>query len=236
MKILIVYAHPEPRSFCGALLQLSLATLRGAGHEVEVSDLYAQRFDPVGDRRDFTGQADPDFFKYQAEQLHAQRTHGFSADVAAEQKKLLWCDLVIFLFPLWWFSVPAIMKGWFDRVLAMGYAYGGGRWYEHGPLVPRRAMIAMTAGAPQERYREGNIFGGIEHVLYPLHIGVLNLVGLAVHEPFIAWGAARVGPEVRAGYLFDWEARLTAIADEAPLPMHRIADHPDPYGGTQPLK
>ena len=236
MKILIVYAHPEPRSFCGALLQLSVATLRAAGHEVEVSDLYAQRFDPVGDRRDFTGQADPDFFKYQAEQVHAHGNAGFASDVAVEQKKLLWCDLVVFLFPLWWFSVPAIMKGWFDRVLAMGYAYGGGRWYEHGPLAPRRALIAMTAGAPQERYREGNIFGGIEHVLYPLHVGVLNLVGLDVLEPFIAWGAARLGPEVRAGYLFTLEARLNDIEHETPLPMRRIADHPDPYRGTQPLK
>ncbi|MBM3572299.1 MAG: NAD(P)H-dependent oxidoreductase [Alphaproteobacteria bacterium] len=236
MKFLIVHAHPEPASFCAAMCCGAAEALRADGHEVEISDLYAQRFDPVGDRRDFTSVKDSGFFKYQAEQLHAVAHDGFAADVAAEQRKLLWSDFVIFQFPLWWFSVPAIMKGWFDRVLAMGFAYGGGRWFENGPLAPRRALIAMTAGAPRERYLEGNIFGGIERVLYPLEVGVLNLAGLAAHEPFIAWAATRIGHEARQDYLKAYIKRLRGIAHEAPQTMHRVADHPDPYHGTQPLK
>jgi len=231
LKVLIVYAHNEPRSFNHAMLSCAIDTLRQAGHDTDVSDLYAQKFDPVGGRHDFLTVKDPDFFKYAAEQVHAARSSGFAQEVAREQQRLLWSELVIFQFPLWWFSVPAIMKGWFDRVLAMGFAYGGGRWFEHGPLRPRRAMLAVTAGAPRERYVEGNIFGGIERVLYPLHVGVLNLVGLEVLPPFIAWAAARVSAETRAQYLADYARRLRTIADEAPLPMHRIADHPDPYAG-----
>ncbi len=231
MKVLIVYAHHEPRSFNGAMLSCATQVLRECGHDTRVSDLYAQKFDPVGGRHDFLTVKDPDFFKYAAEQVNADRLGAFAEDVAREQQWLLWSNLVIFQFPLWWFSVPAIMKGWFDRVLAMGFAYGGGRWFEHGPLRPRRALLAITAGAPRERYLEGNIFGGIDRVLYPLHVGVLNLVGLEVLPPFIAWAAARVSPETRAQYLADYARRLRSIADESPLPMHRIADHPDPYAG-----
>lgn len=232
MKVLIVYAHQEPASFNGAMLALAKETLVARGHEVVISDLYAQRFDPVGGRHDFTTVKDSGFFKYQAEQVYAHDHASFARDVAEQQRRLLWSDLVIFQFPLWWFGVPAILKGWFDRVLAMGFAYGGGRWFEHGPLRPRRALLAMTAGAPRERYLEGNIFGGIERVLYPIHVGTLNLVGIEVHAPFIAWAVARIGPEARQRYLTEYAERLARIDCEAPHPMHRIADHPDPYANT----
>jgi NAD(P)H dehydrogenase (quinone) len=70
-------------------------------------------------RRSASSGADPRF-----KQAFAQGTQ--SADIAAEQEKLLWADTVIFQFPLWWFSMPAIMKGWIDRVYAWGFAYGVG--------------------------------------------------------------------------------------------------------------
>jgi NAD(P)H dehydrogenase (quinone) len=232
MRVLLVFAHPEPRSFCGAMRDTAVEALEAAGHEVRRSDLYEMGFDPVGDRRDFLAAADPTFFKYQKEQLAASEQDGFAPALAAEMAKLAWCELAIFLFPLWWFSVPAILKGWFDRVLAMGFAYGGGRWFESGPLRGRRAVLALTAGAWRERYTEGAIFGGIERVLYPLHVGVLNLVGLEVLEPFIAWAPSRIGEEARRDILAAWQRRLTGLADEAPLPMHTVADHPDPMTGN----
>lgn len=77
-----------------------------------------------------------------------------SADIAGEQEKLLWADTVIFQFPLWWFSLPAIMKGWIDRVYAYGFAYGVGEhsdthWgdrYGEGTFAGKRAMLVVTAG------------------------------------------------------------------------------------------
>jgi len=232
MKVLLVVAHPEPRSFCSALHNTAAAVIRAEGHEVSVSDLYADGFDPVGDRRDFRAAADPNFFKYQKEQLAAVANDGFTSDLAAEIEKLSRCELAIFCFPLWWFGVPAILKGWFDRVLAMGFAYGGGRWFETGPLLGRRALLAITAGAPHERYTERTILGDIEHVLYPIHIGVLNLVGMAMHAPFIAWASARRSADERAVLLAEWRGRLAALPNECPPPMRRVADHPDPLAGT----
>jgi NAD(P)H dehydrogenase (quinone) len=232
VKVLLVLAHAEPKSFCGALYQTALETLAGAGHDIRTSDLYGMGFDPVGDRRDFQVAANGDFFKYQKEQLAAVAGHGFVPALQAEMDKLVWCDLVIFCFPLWWFGLPAILKGWFDRVLALGFAYGSGRWFETGPLFGRRALLAMTAGAPECRYQDGAIFGGIERVLYPIHVGILNLTGFAVHEPFIAWSPVRIDDAARAAVLARWRGRLLGLGSEAALPMHTVADHPDPYAGV----
>ena len=84
MNILIVYAHPEPDSFNGAMKDLAVATLTGAGHQVTVSDLYAQSFNPVAGSGDFTARADPARLDMGAEQAHAARTAGFAPDLQRE--------------------------------------------------------------------------------------------------------------------------------------------------------
>ena len=84
MKTFIVYAHAEPRSFNGALFQTAQETLRAAGHTVVTSDLYAMKFDPVSDRRNFTTVKNPEFLKQQIEEMHATDVGGFAPDVEAE--------------------------------------------------------------------------------------------------------------------------------------------------------
>ena len=91
MNAFIVYAHPEPKSFNGALLARGVETLRASGHEVEVSDLYRMGFDPVSDRRNFSGVKDPDCFKQQQEEIHASQTGWFAPGLAAEMEKLRLC-------------------------------------------------------------------------------------------------------------------------------------------------
>ena len=81
MKTFIVYAHAEPKSFNGALFQTAQQTLRAAGHTVASSDLYAMKFDPVSDRRNFTTVKNPEFFKQQIEEMHATEVGGFAPDV-----------------------------------------------------------------------------------------------------------------------------------------------------------
>ena len=110
MKVFIVYAHPEARSFNGALSRAAQETLRAAGHDVVISDLYAMKFDPISDRRNFTTVKDPDFFKQQIEEMHATEVHGFAPDVETELAKMETCDLMIWQFPLWLFGLPGILK------------------------------------------------------------------------------------------------------------------------------
>src|SRR5437868_5639224 len=111
MRVLIIYAHHEPTSFNGGMLDVARSTLTAAGHELCVSDLYAMGFDPVWDRRNFTTIANPIRLDQQEEERLASAVDGFAADVAAEIEKLAWCDLLILQFPVWWMGPPAIMKG-----------------------------------------------------------------------------------------------------------------------------
>ena len=153
MKVLIVHAHPEPRSFVGALRDVAVEELTRLGHEVRVSDLHALGFRADSGRHDFLEAADPAYLKPQREQMHASERRTFAPDVQAEIEKVLRADTMIWTFPLWWFSVPAILKGWVDRVFVMGAIYGGGRVYATGALKGRRAMLAFTPAGPRPRTR-----------------------------------------------------------------------------------
>lgn len=228
MKTFIVYAHHEPKSFAGALRDTAIDALSAAGHQVVVSDLYAMRFKAVADGTDFLARADLTYLKYQAEQRHAAATEGFAHDIKAEQDKLHWCDHLILIFPLYWQGLPAILKGWIDRVLAVGFAYGGGRWFDSGPLRGRKALIAMTTGGLPDRFRADGLFGDIDWILHPLRVGTLNFVGIDTLTPFIAWGAASVDSSQRQGYLIDWRDRLRHLDHEPVQPFRHLADYPVP--------
>ncbi len=214
MNVLIVYAHPEPSSFTGALKDVAVRALTAAGHRVEVSDLYAEGFNPVAGRHDFTSKADPARFHYQSEQLHASRTGSFAADLVREQDRLLRADLLILLFPLWWGGLPAIVKGWFDRVCAYGAAYADGRRFDRGYFVGRRALIGLTTGGTIERFSAGGGYGEMQLVLYSVRRCILEYLGLEVVEPFVAYAAPRVDAGARAEYLRAWEARLLAVVTD----------------------
>ena len=123
-NILIVTCHPEPQSLNHALTRHAVTTLAGAGHRVVESDLYAMRWKAVVDGDDFP--AEPPGTRLSPGSASRRATEGGSltSDVAAEQAKLLAADAVIFQFPLWWFGLPAMLKGWFDRVFSNGFAYG----------------------------------------------------------------------------------------------------------------
>jgi NAD(P)H dehydrogenase (quinone) len=216
MNVLIVYAHLEPSSFTGALKDAAVRALATAGHQVEVSDLYAEGFNPVAGRHDFTGAADPARFHYQSEQLHASRTGSFAVDLVREQERLLRADLLVLIFPLWWGGLPAIVKGWFDRVCAYGMAYADGRRFARGYFVGRRALLGLTTGGTIERFSEGGSYGDMKDVLYSVRRCILEYLGLEVMEPFVAYAAPRVDAAARAEYLRSWEARLLAtVGDQA---------------------
>jgi NAD(P)H dehydrogenase (quinone) len=220
MNALIVYAHEDPKSFNGALRDLAVRVLREGGHTVEVSDLYGMRFNPVGGKHDFTTLADPDFFKYGIEQTKATEAGTFAVDVAAEQEKLLQADLLIFQFPLWWFGLPAILKGWVDRVFAAGLTYGGGRWYSNGVFRGKRALLSLTTGGAPSIYSPRGLNGDMDSLLFPIQHGMLYFLGFDVLPPYIAWAVARSSQPEREDYLRAYSERLRKwnTADTIPFP------------------
>lgn len=221
MNVFIVHAHPEPRSFNGAMTRTAVSALEAAGHAVTVSDLYAMSFDPVSGRHNFTSVQDPYYLKLQLEERHASEVGGFAQDVAAEIAKLEAADLLVLQFPLWWFGLPAILKGWADRVLAMGRIYGGGMIYETGRFRGRRAVLSLTTGGPAEAYRPDGFNGDIDAILRPIHRGILAFVGYDVLAPQIVYAPVRLDEAERAQALADWSARLGGIAREAPVAVGR---------------
>jgi NAD(P)H dehydrogenase (quinone) len=214
MHALFVYAHPEPTSFTGALKDAGVEALRTAGHVVEVSDLYAEKFNPVAGRHDFRAVANAARFHYQTEQAYAQETQGFASDLVREQQRFLKADLVVWLYPIWWGGMPAILKGWFDRVLACGFAYADGRRFDSGFFPGKRGLLCLSTGGTQQRFSAEGVYGDIRTVLWPAQRLMIEYLGMDALEPFVAYGAPRVNPEVRKAYLEQWSTLLTAVAED----------------------
>ncbi|MEL6801761.1 MAG: NAD(P)H-dependent oxidoreductase [Pseudomonadota bacterium] len=125
MRAVIVYCHPKPQSFTAAVRDTVVGRLEAAGAEVRMFDLYAQGFDPRLTADDFDAYED-----------EAANCRGIEAEVAA----LRWCDTLIFVYPTWWYGLPAMLKGWLDRVLVPGVAFA--MPYADGNIKP--AMTHIT--------------------------------------------------------------------------------------------
>jgi NAD(P)H dehydrogenase (quinone) len=134
MRFLVVYAHPVEESFQSALHRRIVKTLTEAGHEVDDCDLYAEGFQPVLTRGERRAYHDAD----------ANREFA-----TGEIRRLLRCQGLVLVFPTWWFGMPAILKGWFDRVWLPGVAFdlADGRTR---PLLHHieRFSVVTTYGSP----------------------------------------------------------------------------------------
>ena len=224
MKVLIVYAHQEAQSFNAALLARSVAELTALGHTVRVSDLYAMRFNPVATGEDFGERRFPDRLQYDREQKYNFQHKSLSDDIAAEIEKLLWCDLLILQFPLWWFSVPAIMKGWIDRVFVNGAIYGSGRRYDTGGLTGRRAMVVTSTAAYPGMCAPDGLVGALDVIVWPIQNGTVAYAGCKVLPPFVSWSVNFVDEAARRRYLDDYAERLRQIETANPLFFHPLGD------------
>jgi putative NADPH-quinone reductase len=138
MKCLVVVAHPLPDSLCANLAAHVVADLQQSGHEVMIEDLYQESFEPAltwGERQSYY--------------LPAYKPGG---DVHAAMDRLLAADMLVLVFPTWWFGFPAILKGWFDRVWSPGIAFDHTETRE--AIIPRltglkHAIAVTTLGSPQ---------------------------------------------------------------------------------------
>src|SRR3954469_21660587 len=223
MKVLIVFAHPEPRSLNGSLRDVAVRELEAQGHEVRGSDLYALGWTSDVGRADFPLLPPDARLAPAAASKQAFESGTLTADVKAEIEKLLWADVLILQFPLWWFTMPAILKGWVDRVYSYGFAYGVGehndkRWgdrYGEGTLAGKRAMLIVTAGGWEEHYSARGINGPIEDLLFPINHGILYYPGYEVLPPFVVYKADRLG-----------EADFDCVAEQLRERMRTLATTP----------
>ncbi|MGZ7459433.1 NAD(P)H-dependent oxidoreductase [Pseudomonas sp. Ma2-10] len=227
MKVLIVHAHPEPNSFTAALRDQAVETLKTQGHEVQVSDLYAMNWNPVASAEDFSSRENPHYLVYALEQRLGVKSQSLAADIQQELDKLLWADLLILNFPIFWFSAPAILKGWIDRVLVSGVCYGGKRFYDQGGLSGKQALVTVTLGGREHMFGEGAIHGPLEDMLRPILRGTLAYVGFEVLEPFVAWHVPYISDDARKDFLHCYQQRLENIVDDQPIEFPRLSQFDD---------
>ena len=158
MKVLAVYAHPVRESFNSALLRETVAGLTCAGHDVRVADLCAEGFRPA--------MVEADFVQFSGGQM--------PPEVIREQQRVEWSDAIVFVFPIWWWSIPAILKGWFDRVFSFGWAWVDPNDPSKTPLRPRQVMVLATAGADSAAFAKRKYD---EAFLTQLQVGTFGYCG-----------------------------------------------------------
>lgn len=229
MKVLLVFAHPEPRSLNGALRDVAIETLEAEGHEVRVSDLYAAGWKSEVDHADFPIVAPDARLRPAAASAEAFAADALTGDVKAEIGKMLWADVLILQFPLWWYAMPAILKGWVDRVFAYGFAYGVGEhsdrhWgdrFGEGTLAGKRAMLIVTAGGWEEHYGPRGVNGPIDDLLFPINHGILYYPGYDVLPPFVAYRIDQLEASGFDPIAEALRARMRTIGTIAPIPYRK---------------
>lgn len=235
MQVHLVHAHPEPRSFVAAMRDVLRAAFEARGDEVTVSDLYAMGFDPVASAGDFRSRARSDRLAYAEEQRHAFSSGTLAPDIREEVARVLAADLIAFTFPVFWFSTPAILKGWIERVFLAGRFYGGRRIYAEGGLAGKRAFAACSLGGRRHMFGRGGIHGDLETgLLRHFFQGTLGYVGLAVHRPFVAYHVPYVDDSARRAMLEDLRRCVDGLDARPILPLPDLEDYDETFAPRRP--
>lgn len=219
-SVLWVSAHPDPASLTATLRDGAIADLRRRGVDVVESDLYRMGFEPLVSVADVSGAAEGPVSRWQQE---ATETGTLAPDIRAEQEKLRTADTVVLQFPLWWYGVPAILKGWIDRVFTNGFAFGVRdeegkvRKYGDGGLAGKHALAVVAAGDRGSALGPRGVSGDLEDVLWPLLHGTLFYTGMAPHRPYLVPSADRVTAGDVSRLVDELGSRVAGLVDEEPL-------------------
>ncbi|MBT2695949.1 NAD(P)H-dependent oxidoreductase [Bacillus sp. ISL-40] len=188
MNHLIVYAHPNPNSYNHAILETTVNTLKENGHEVSVRDLYALNFEPVL-RFEGKGEVPP--------------------DIKTEQEFITKADVITFIYPIWWTGLPAILKGYVDRVYSYGFAY---EYAEDGTinklLSGKKGLIINTYGTPKEIY---DSIGMTESLKKTSTTGIFEFCGIESVGHVLFGSVPQVDDATRKGMLDEVKTKLNSL-------------------------
>ena len=176
MKHLIIYAHPNVASLNFLLKQTIVETLKQQNHEVVIRNLYDLNFNPILSLEDMSG----------------QRMGEVSKDVKREQEYITWAEHITFIYPIWWTGMPAIMKGYIDRVFSYGFAYRYDAGIQKGLLKRKQTTIINTHGKSQAEYES---IGMDKALSLTSDTGIFEYCGLEIEQHFFFDQADRPSPE-----------------------------------------
>lgn len=191
MNHLVVFAHPRPGSFVRQLVGAYVDELERCGHAVTVRDLYTMGFNPVLSEAELAG------------------TGPVPDDVRAEQELIRAAHAITFAFPIWWASMPAILKGYVDRVLTYGFAWRMRGETPEGGLTGRKGVLITSSGAPMEYLAAS---GEMRAFTVTQDEAIMGLCGLTVAAHLHCAG---LGPETTSEDVDEHVARVRRL----------VADH-----------
>jgi NAD(P)H dehydrogenase (quinone) len=192
MKHLVVYAHPHPESFNHAILETTVSALEKNGHEVEVRDLYALDFQPVLKPSD----------------LKAIKTGKTPSDIKIEQEFVAQTDAITLIYPIWWTGLPAILKGYIDRVFSYGFAYSYGEKGINQLLTGKKGFIINTHGTPKGIYDEMGMTAGIK---ITSDMGIFDFTGIEPVEHLLFGSVPDIGEEALKDMLKQVEETVNTV-------------------------
>ncbi len=182
MNHLVVFAHPNPKSFGKGILDTVVKASEEKGAAVKVRDLYELGFDPILKPSDFV----------------AFKEGKVPEDIAAEQEIIRWADVITFIYPVWWTSLPAILKGYVDRVFSYGFAYEYIDGAPNGLLKGKKALLFSTTGTPDELYAANGMHASMKQTTDQ---GIFNFSGMEQVSHTFFGAVPYVSDEVRGDYL-----------------------------------
>ncbi len=184
MNALVIFSHPNPKSFNAAILGVVKEELARKGSEVRIKDLYAMNWNPVLSGSDFEG-------------LAAGKP---AEDIAREQADVAWADVLVLISPIWWFSVTAMLKGYIDRVMSQGFAYDYTEQGPRGLLQGKRALIITSSGADEKVATQS---GMIEAIKTTFVRGIFGFCGFSKAAYLNCYAVPSVSEQERKGMLED---------------------------------
>lgn len=187
----IVLAHPEKKSFNAHLSNISRKVLGVTGWRTTLSDLYAMDFDPREGPKHYDSRKDTNFFHTQTEQRYNADNETLPPEVEAEIQCLLECGLLVVHFPLWWFGMPAILKGWMDRIFVYGRMYRSNMRYDRGICSGKKVILCVTTGASKESCSYNGREGDTQLHLWPI-LFPFKYIGFDVLQPEVFHGVGGV--------------------------------------------
>ncbi|MBU4304021.1 MAG: NAD(P)H-dependent oxidoreductase [Candidatus Omnitrophica bacterium] len=187
MRYLIIYAHPNPKSYNHAILNIIEDKLKKNGCDFEVRDLYKLKFNPV----------------LSGEDLPSIQQRQVPSDIRIEQEHIKKADVLIFIHPIWWFGMPAVIKGYIDRVFSYGFAYAVDKNSVKGLLNGKKVMIFNTTGGPEENYKDMGYGAALKATIEK---GIFEFCGMQVIRHKYFYAVPYISDEQRKAMLEDLRA------------------------------
>ncbi|WP_343696992.1 NAD(P)H-dependent oxidoreductase [Flavobacterium sp.] len=188
MKNLIIYAHPNEASLNHFFKNTIVESLEKSGQQIVVRDLNEINFNPV----------------LSLEDMHGQRMGQVADDVKTEQNFISWADRIVFIYPIWWTGMPAIMKGYIDRVFSYGFAYRYDQGVQKGLLTGKQTIIVNSHGKSNAEYEA---IGMDKALALTSDTGIFKYCGFEIKHHFYFDKADRASKES----ILDWENQLRTM-------------------------